>query len=104
MRQLKVPFVKFYLLSFFFRSTIGSLIYFLHLATLVVSDVVDRLTLWCFNTILSYIYPSVSSGSVDAVNISSSAAELDYSTFLRLPLIFTMYHISLPHFKEYILR
>ena len=81
MRPQKVPFVEFCLIDFLFQINDRIFNSFLRLETLVISDVADRLTLWCFNTILSYIYPSVSSGSVDAVNISSSASELDDGKF-----------------------
>ena len=81
MRQQKI-FPVFALLGLFFRSTIGSLtalIDLLRIGILVVSDVVDRLTLWYFNKVLGYFYLSKASGHVDAVNISSSAAELEDS-------------------------
>ena len=92
--------MSFTLLSLFFITMIGYLTIFLRLDILVVSDEVDRLTLWCFNKILGYFYIYGSSGHGDAVNISSSEAELDDINFSRLPLIFTMCRIFFPHFKE----
>ena len=77
---------------------------FLNLGILVVSDVVDRLTLWCFKNIIGYFYLSGASGLGGAVNISYSAVELDDRNSSRLPLIFTMFCILLPHFRSYLLR
>ena len=88
------------LLSFFFRSTIGYLIDFLCLEILVVYDIVDILTLWCFNKIIGYFYLFGALGHGNTVNISSSAAELYDSNILSLPLIFTMCRIFFHFFKN----
>ena len=58
MNHQKIHFIKFCLIKFLFQVKNRSLISFLCLDTSVVTDVVDILTLWCFNKIIGYfIYP-----------------------------------------------
>ena len=100
MSQQKITFVEFCLIEFLFQINNRFFNRFLRLNTLAVTYLVDRLMMWCFNTILGYFYLSGASRHSDSVDISSLASEVDGRNFSRLPLIFTMCRIFLPHFKE----
>ena len=74
MSQQKIPFVKFFPIEILFQINNWIFNIFWHLYISVVTDVVNRSTLWRFSKILGHFYLSGASSHGNAADISSLTA------------------------------